>query len=94
MFFFSFFQKFLFPQALISNENGTATAKETIVKENGKVMTDHHEDYTHRFVHSPPEYYDIKTNRPLRLKKKLYEFYTAPITKFWASSVRNIPFPT
>ncbi|XP_012260882.2 transient receptor potential cation channel trpm isoform X3 [Athalia rosae] len=78
-------------KALISNENGTVTVKETIVQENGKVMTDH-EDYIHRFVHSPPEYYDIKTNRPLRLKKKLYEFYTAPITKFWASSIAYIVF--
>lgn len=26
-------------------------------------------------------------HRPLKLKKKFYEFYTAPITKFWADSV-------
>lgn len=25
--------------------------------------------------------------RQLRVRKKLYEFYTAPITKFWANSV-------
>lgn len=31
--------------------------------------------------------YEIKQHRPLRLKKKVYEFYTAPITKFWADSV-------
>lgn len=31
--------------------------------------------------------YEIKQHRPLRLKKKIYEFYTAPITKFWADSV-------
>lgn len=31
--------------------------------------------------------YDVKQHRPLRLKKKVYEFYTAPITKFWADSV-------
>lgn len=30
---------------------------------------------------------DAKQHRPLRLKKKFYEFYTAPITKFWADSV-------
>lgn len=34
--------------------------------------------------------YEIKQHRPLRLKKKIYEFYTAPITKFWADSVRPI----
>jgi hypothetical protein len=27
--------------------------------------------------------------RPLPIKKKIYEFYTAPITKFWADSVNN-----
>ncbi|XP_046433242.1 transient receptor potential cation channel trpm isoform X2 [Neodiprion fabricii] len=78
-------------KALISTENGTITAKDTIVRENGKVITDH-DDCSPRFVHSLPEYYDIKTNRPLRLKKKLYEFYTAPITKFWASSIAYIVF--
>lgn len=31
--------------------------------------------------------YEIRHHRPLRLKKKIYEFYTAPITKFWADSV-------
>lgn len=30
---------------------------------------------------------DARIHRPLRLKKKFYEFYTAPITKFWADSV-------
>ena len=28
-----------------------------------------------------------KRMRPLRLRKKIYEFFTAPITKFWADSV-------
>lgn len=31
--------------------------------------------------------FEIRHHRPLRLKKKIYEFYTAPITKFWADSV-------
>lgn len=31
--------------------------------------------------------YEVKQHQPLRLKKKIYEFYTAPITKFWADSV-------
>lgn len=30
---------------------------------------------------------DTRMHRPLKLKKKIYEFYTAPITKFWADSV-------
>lgn len=35
-----------------------------------------------------PHDYEIRHHQPLRLKKKIYEFYTAPITKFWADSVR------
>lgn len=34
-----------------------------------------------------PYDYEIKQHRPLKMKKKFYEFYTAPITKFWADSV-------
>lgn len=33
------------------------------------------------------DYDYVKQHRPLKLKKKIYEFYTAPITKFWADSV-------
>ncbi|XP_055688813.1 transient receptor potential cation channel trpm isoform X2 [Lutzomyia longipalpis] len=36
--------------------------------------------------------YDIKQHRPLKLKKKIYEFYTAPITKFWADSLAYVFF--
>lgn len=32
-------------------------------------------------------------HQPLKLKKKVYEFYTAPITKFWADSVRIWKLP-
>lgn len=36
---------------------------------------------------------DVKTHhRPLKLKKKFSEFYTAPITKFWADSVIYFTF--
>lgn len=34
-------------------------------------------------------FFELKRHRPLRLQKKLYEFFTAPITKFWADSVSN-----
>lgn len=64
--------------------------KETIVQENGRVLTDN-DDGIHRAYGLQSEYYDNKTTRPLRLRKKLYEFYTAPITKFWANAVsKNI----
>jgi hypothetical protein len=36
---------------------------------------------------TPYENGDMKLHRPLGLKKKFYEFYTAPICKFWADSV-------
>jgi transient receptor potential cation channel subfamily M member 3 len=65
-------------QALIANN--------TNVQENGKLPAD---DESVNSDHTPPpmEFLDIKTHRPLRLSKKLEEFYTAPITKFWAHSV-------
>ncbi|XP_054000697.1 transient receptor potential cation channel trpm isoform X3 [Hylaeus anthracinus] len=78
-------------EALISNEHTTAVVKETIVQENGKVLTDNDDGVQRSYdIHS--DYYDIKTSRPLRLKKKLYEFYTAPITKFWANAIAYIIF--
>ncbi|XP_020300486.1 transient receptor potential cation channel trpm isoform X4 [Pseudomyrmex gracilis] len=79
-------------EALISNEHSTTIIKETIVQENGKVLTDN-DDGVHRvYDRLRPEYYDNKTTRPLRLRKKLYEFYTAPITKFWANAIAYIIF--
>ncbi|XP_077298276.1 transient receptor potential cation channel, subfamily M isoform X2 [Arctopsyche grandis] len=61
------------------------TEYETRVQENGKVGLD---------LQTPPalDYYEVKQNRPLRLKKKLYEFFTAPITKFWADSLAYMFF--
>lgn len=80
---------YTFVQALITNEHNPAIIKETIVQENGKVLTEI-DDNLHRPYGILSEYYDNKTNRPLRLKKKLWEFYTAPITKFWANAVSFI----
>ncbi|XP_031782186.1 transient receptor potential cation channel trpm isoform X6 [Nasonia vitripennis] len=80
-------------KALIGNEHGLGSAapKETIVHENGKVLTDNDEG-NHRAYGILSEYYDNKNSRPLRLKKKLYEFYTAPITKFWANAIAYVIF--
>ncbi|XP_011703742.1 PREDICTED: transient receptor potential cation channel trpm isoform X2 [Wasmannia auropunctata] len=77
-------------KALISNEHSTII-KETIVQENGKVLTDI-DDGIHRAYGLRSEYYNNKTTRPLKLRKKLYEFYTAPITKFWANAIAYIIF--
>ncbi|EFN73002.1 Transient receptor potential cation channel CG34123 [Camponotus floridanus] len=78
-------------EALISDEHNTTIVKETIVQENGRVLTDN-DDGIHRAYGLQSEYYDNKTTRPLRLRKKLYEFYTAPITKFWANAIAYIIF--
>ncbi|KAJ8678740.1 hypothetical protein QAD02_014527, partial [Eretmocerus hayati] len=79
-------------EALIGNEHGSgSTPKETIVHENGKVHTDS-EDVNHRAYGLLSDYYDNKNSRPLKLKKKLYEFYTAPITKFWANAIAYVIF--
>jgi transient receptor potential cation channel subfamily M protein 3 len=61
--------------------------RDTIVQENGKVVTE--DDDMNQHFHLPLDYFEVKNNRPLRLRKKLYEFYTAPITKFWGHSVSN-----
>lgn len=78
-------------EALISHEHNTNVIKETIVQENGKVLTDT-DDGNHRSYGILSEYYDNKSSRPLRLKKKLYEFYTAPITKFWGNAIAYVTF--
>ncbi|XP_075216680.1 transient receptor potential cation channel, subfamily M isoform X1 [Lycorma delicatula] len=87
-----------FGKALISNE---ISAKETVVTENGKVIagagaaSDNvsvSSECGSQFFAVPLDYFEIKNNRPLRLKRKLYEFYSAPITKFWANSIAYIIF--
>jgi len=48
-----------------------------------------HTDFEHKCVTPSYEYsaFDIKRQRPLPLRHKIIEFYTAPITKFLANSV-------
>lgn len=67
---------------------GSGAECETRVDQNGKVGKIGW-DPTYRDL---PEYHapEDKRMRPLRLRKKIYEFFTAPITKFWADSVSNI----
>ncbi|XP_045452338.1 transient receptor potential cation channel trpm [Melitaea cinxia] len=72
-------------QALI----GSGAECETRVDQNGKVGKVGW-DTTYR----EPEYFapEDKRPRPLRLRKKIYEFFTAPVTKFWADSIAYIVF--
>lgn len=56
--------------------------KDTVVQENGKVLAGMEEAHYHFSLD------DRKLrSRPLKFKKRVYEFFTAPITKFWANSV-------
>ncbi|XP_013162539.1 PREDICTED: transient receptor potential cation channel trpm isoform X4 [Papilio xuthus] len=73
-------------QALI----GSGAECETRVDQNGKVGKIGWEP-SYREL---PEYHapEDKRMRPLRLRKKIYEFFTAPITKFWADSIAYILF--
>lgn len=72
-------------QALIANSgNNAPMIKDTVVHENGKVLADEECERSYSIL---SDYYDNKNMRPLRLRKKLYEFYTAPIAKFWSNSV-------
>ncbi|XP_041984584.1 transient receptor potential cation channel trpm isoform X3 [Aricia agestis] len=65
-------------QALI----GSGVECETRVDANGRVG---------KVGWEPPEPEPPRA-RPLRLRKKIYEFFTAPITKFWADSIAYILF--
>lgn len=78
-------------QALISQDYGTGV-KDTIIQENGKVVTEDDTEVGNSFHHIPLDFHEVKSARPLRLKKKFYEFYTAPITKFWAHSASSFFF--
>lgn len=56
------------------------------------MSTHKHSDYEQKCVTPSYEYsvFDIKRQRPLPLRRKIFEFYTAPITKFLANSVSVI----
>uniref|UniRef100_A0A182Y860 Transient receptor potential cation channel trpm n=1 Tax=Anopheles stephensi TaxID=30069 RepID=A0A182Y860_ANOST len=70
-------------EALLSD---TYSMKDTKVQENGKVSLTDSENKDNLFDS------DGRQQRPLKLKKKFYEFYTAPITKFWADSMAYMFF--
>lgn len=65
-------------------------ARDAIIHENGK-LPEYDENKYHIFF---TDVYSDKMpkQRELRIKKKLYEFFTAPISKFWSNSVSVIRF--
>ncbi|XP_060536582.1 transient receptor potential cation channel trpm isoform X2 [Cylas formicarius] len=65
--------------------------RDKLIQENGKYFT----EYDNTKYHSAAtDMHSDKTQkqRELKIKKKLYEFYTAPITKFWANSIAYLIF--
>ncbi|XP_032590559.1 transient receptor potential cation channel trpm isoform X3 [Drosophila grimshawi] len=69
------------------------SVRDTKVHENGKVsLTDSDPSQFREFFHLSEYTNEIKQHQPLRLKKKFHEFYTAPITKFWADSIAYMFF--
>ncbi|XP_039484185.1 transient receptor potential cation channel trpm isoform X3 [Drosophila santomea] len=68
------------------------SVRDTKVHENGKVSLTDSDPAQFREFFNLSEYNEVKQHQPLRLKKKFYEFYTAPITKFWADSIAYMFF--
>ncbi|XP_034245088.1 transient receptor potential cation channel trpm [Thrips palmi] len=65
--------------------------RDSLVQENGKVVLD--DGQSNPLLQFPMDFYDLKKEeRPLKLEKKLYEFYTAPISKFWGHSIAYMVF--
>lgn len=58
----------------------TANTQNAPVRENGTVVNDASFFSNHNYK---------KKKSPLRVGKKVYEFYNAPITKFWANTVSS-----
>ncbi|XP_071054078.1 transient receptor potential cation channel trpm isoform X4 [Onthophagus taurus] len=65
--------------------------RDTVVQENGKVLPESDETKYLFYHHWEDSFFERRT-RPLKAKKKLYEFFTAPITKFWANSIAYLVF--
>lgn len=61
--------------------------RNTVVQRNEEDVIEH-DDIKQNF-RFPPNYFEVKYNQLLSRRKKLYEFYTAPITKFWAHAVSD-----
>ncbi|PNF25765.1 hypothetical protein B7P43_G12368 [Cryptotermes secundus] len=72
--------------AEIVNSQENYGMRNTVVQRNEDVTK--HDDIKQNF-RFPPNYFEVKYNQLLSPRKKLYEFYTAPITKFWAHAVSD-----
>lgn len=85
---------FIFINLIIKYQGVTSTT-DSNTAENGTMLpnvpieTVKHCSYKHKCVNPTYEYsvFNLKRQRPLPLRRKIIEFYTAPITKFLANSV-------
>ncbi|PNF25766.1 hypothetical protein B7P43_G12368, partial [Cryptotermes secundus] len=75
--------------AEIVNSQENYGMRNTVVQRNEDVTK--HDDIKQNF-RFPPNYFEVKYNQLLSPRKKLYEFYTAPITKFWAHAIGYLVF--
>lgn len=71
-------------QVMNSHEN--CGMRNTVVQEDRDVTE--RDDIKENFHFSLVDF-EVKYSQPLSLRKKLYEFYTAPITKFWGQAVSD-----
>ncbi|XP_039484194.1 transient receptor potential cation channel trpm isoform X10 [Drosophila santomea] len=74
------------------HENGKVNLTAGAEEQPSKVSLTDSDPAQFREFFNLSEYNEVKQHQPLRLKKKFYEFYTAPITKFWADSIAYMFF--
>ncbi|XP_045461707.1 transient receptor potential cation channel trpm isoform X20 [Harmonia axyridis] len=74
------------PQGVKALLTETFGRSDVFLQENGKPFGGMDDNRTFA------EFGKMPKQRQLRVRKKLYEFYTAPITKFWANSIAYIAF--
>ncbi|XP_050299656.1 transient receptor potential cation channel trpm isoform X2 [Anthonomus grandis grandis] len=67
-------------------------ARDPIIHENGKLPAEYDDNKYHHVFFTDVYSEKAPKQRELRIKKKLYEFFTAPITKFWSNSIAYLVF--
>ncbi|CAH1123867.1 unnamed protein product [Ceutorhynchus assimilis] len=67
-------------------------AREAIIHENGKIISEYDDSNKYHIFFTDVYSDKMPKQRELRVKKKMYEFFTAPITKFWSNSIAYLVF--
>ncbi|XP_055380249.1 transient receptor potential cation channel trpm isoform X3 [Condylostylus longicornis] len=71
----------------LTGADAPTSAKVSFENQNNEVSLSDSDPSQIRDFFNNTQDYEARQLQPLRLKKKIYEFYTAPITKFWADSM-------